>query len=253
MRVTTVGTGTAAPHPSRVQSAVLIEAEGSSLLIDCGSGVVARMASLGLPWQSIRHLAFTHFHSDHCADLPTLVFAWRYGMSPPRRDPVVIAGPPGTGNFLDRFDRVFTIPLRSDELNLDVLELAAHTPQQLGPFTVHTHPVPHTADSIAWSVSASGMRVVVSGDTGFDESFASWATGCDLLILECSLPADLALPIHLTPEECGQVAAIARPGRLALTHFYPPVEVVDVAGIVRRLYPGPVDLAGDGWSVVLGP
>jgi hypothetical protein len=36
---------------------------------------------------------------------------------------------------------------------------------------------------------------------------------------------------------------------LALTHFYPPVEQVDIEGLVRRSYAaGPLALAHDGWD-----
>ena len=34
---------------------------------------------------------------------------------------------------------------------------------------------------------------------------------------------------------------------LALTHFYPPVEQVDIVAEVRRVYAGPLTLAHDGW------
>jgi ribonuclease BN (tRNA processing enzyme) len=62
----------------------------------------------------------------------------------------------------------------------------------------------------------------------------------------------MAVPIHLTPEECAVVARAARPAHLALTHFYPPVEQVDVRAIVAGEFAGPVTLAYDGWSIDLG-
>ena len=77
MRLTTIGTGTAAPSRGRVQSGHLVEAGAVRLLMDCGSGVASRMADLGVQWQTITHLAITHFHADHVVDLPTLLYAWR--------------------------------------------------------------------------------------------------------------------------------------------------------------------------------
>jgi ribonuclease BN (tRNA processing enzyme) len=56
---------------------------------------------------------------------------------------------------------------------------------------------------------------------------------------------------HLTPETSGELAAAARPRLLALTHFYPPVERVDVAAIVGTRYDGPVVLAHDGWTTTI--
>jgi ribonuclease BN (tRNA processing enzyme) len=56
----------------------------------------------------------------------------------------------------------------------------------------------------------------------------------------------MAIREHLTPEQCCELAAAAAPKHLALTHFYPPVEDVDIAGIVGARYAGPITLAADG-------
>ena len=106
MRLTTVGTGTAAPLAGRVQSGHLIEAGSTRLLMDCGSGVATRLADLRVEWQTISHLALTHFHADHIVDLPTLLYAWRYGQLPPRAQPLEVIGPLGTVQLLSRFARV---------------------------------------------------------------------------------------------------------------------------------------------------
>jgi len=89
---------------------------------------------------------------------------------------------------------------------------------------------------------------VYTGDTAFDEGVGTWAAGCDVLLCECSLPDSMAVPAHLTPRQAGALAAIAAPRRLVLTHFYPPVEFVDIAAEVAEHYSGPVTLATDGWS-----
>ncbi len=109
--------------------------------------------------------------------------------------------------------------------------------------------VPHTPESVAYSITEGARRLVYSGDTGFDPAFAEWARACDLLVLECSLPQSMAIVEHLTPEQCGEIARLAEPRRLVLTHLYPPVESVDVAAIVAAKYSGPVVVAHDGWRI----
>ena len=101
IRVVTVGTGTAAPHPHRVQSATVVEAGDVRLLVDCGSGSVWRMAALGVAWDQLTHVALTHFHADHTADLATLIFAWRYGLMQRRTTPATLIGPGGTAALLE--------------------------------------------------------------------------------------------------------------------------------------------------------
>jgi ribonuclease BN (tRNA processing enzyme) len=130
-----------------------------------------------------------------------------------------------------------------------VRELASEEAAELpGGTRLRARTVPHTAASVAYSIERAGRRVVYTGDTGFDVALGEWAAGCDVLLCECSLPAAMAIPSHLTPEQCGALAALARPRLLALTHFYPPVERVDIRTIVAEQFDGPVVLATDGWS-----
>ena len=79
-----------------------------------------------------------------------------------------------------------------------------------------------------------------------DDALGQWAAGCDVLLAECSLPEEMAVPTHLTPQRVGALAASARAGRLVLTHFYPPVERADIRALVSAHYAGPVTLAVDG-------
>src|SRR2546422_2291619 len=60
-------------------------------------------------------------------------------------------------------------------------------------------------------------------------SLARWASGADLLLAECSLPKEMAMDIHLTPEQAGEPARDAQGRQLVLTHFYPPGENSDPA------------------------
>ena len=252
MRLTTVGTGTAAPARGRVQSGHLVEAGAVRLLMDCGSGVASRMADLGLRWQDITHLAITHFHADHVVDLPTLLYAWRYGQLPPRSQGLDIIGPAGTVRLLSRFAGVFGDGLLSLGFPISVRELAPGDATDLGAgVELRCLKVPHTEESVAYSVEHLGRRIVYTGDTGPDAALGSWAAGCDVLLAECSLPDSMAMATHLTPSQCGALGAAAKPGVLALTHFYPPVEGVDIRREVGTQFGGTVALATDGWTLDL--
>lgn len=252
MRLTTVGTGTVAPHPTRVCAGHLVEAGEVKLLLDCGSGVVHRMAALGLPWTAITHVAISHFHADHVSDLAMLCYAFKYGQLPARQQPLTLIGPPGLRDLVDRLALVFGTWLHAPGYPLEVRECLPGDVVQLGGGAVLSScAVPHTPESVAYSVECEGRRVVYSGDTGVDLPFARWASACDLLLLECSLPDSMAITTHLTPAQCGELAAEAKPRRLVLTHFYPPVEQVDIASEVARHFAGSVALATDGWFIDL--
>jgi ribonuclease BN (tRNA processing enzyme) len=253
MRLTTIGTGTVAPSPTRVCAGHLVEAGDVRLLMDCGGGVVHRMAQLGLAWGEITHVALTHYHPDHVSDLVPLVMAFRYGQLPARRAPLVIVGPPGVGDFLASLTTALWPTMLDAGFPVEVREAAHGEKVDLGGgTTLESHKVPHTNESVAYSVEHGGRRFVYTGDTGPDAALGAWASGCDVLLAECSLPSDMAVEGHLTPETAADLAAAARPGLLALTHFYPPVERVDVAALVAQRFDGPVALAVDGWRTELG-
>ena len=254
MKLTTIGTGTAAPHASRVSASHLVECGSGPhpvrLLLDCGSGAVHRMASLGIDWSSITHVAITHFHADHIADLPMLLMGWRWGQRPARTAPVTVYGPPGTGALMERMAGVYGAWMLAPGYPLTVREIVADEIVRLGEMvTLTTQSVPHTVESVAYSVADGERRLVYTGDTGVSDALGAWATGCDLLLAECSLPDAMAMREHLTPRHAGQLAAQAVARRLVLTHFYPPVDVVDILGDVAQYYTGPTVLATDGWSI----
>lgn len=247
MRFTALGTGTISLSPGRSCSGYLLESPSLQLLIDCGSGITRRLAERGPAWQSISHVALTHFHIDHHGDLPTLIFAWKYGFLPARTEPVEIIGPVGTAALLERLALAYGAWVTAPGFPLTVREITENDVIFLpGDVALRAHPVPHTPESVAYSVERGGRRIVYTGDTGPSDALAAWARGCDLLVCECSLPSAMAIREHLTPEQCGELAAAAAPKHLALTHFYPPVEDVDIAGIVGARYAGPVTLAVDG-------
>lgn len=252
VRLTLLGTGTVALNGERSCAGYLYEAGGVKLLLDCGSGVTRRLAAFGLPWPEITHVALTHFHIDHHGDLPTLIFAWKYGQLPARAQPLTIYGPAGTHALLERLAAAYGDWVLAPGFPVTVVEIA---PGEALPVSTEVRltaqKVPHTAESVAYSIEHGGRRIVYTGDTGPDDALADWARGCDLLVCECSLPTSMAIKEHLTPEQCAQLAARAEPRHVVLTHFYPPVERVDIRGAMAAYYSGPVTLGVDGWRVEL--
>jgi ribonuclease BN (tRNA processing enzyme) len=280
MKLVTVGTGTVSPHPRRASASHWVEVgqRGSgevgkkerdgfptaplprfpTLLMDCGAGTVHGLARHGLPWQSITHVAITHFHADHLGELPALLFAMKYGAMETRTAPLTIIGPRGLRHRLDGFAQALGDWVTAPGFSLDVREIfpsAQHpTPgtQLVSGITLSCCKTPHTDESLAFAVETSEARLVYTGDTGPSEALGDWARGCDALLAECSLPDDRAMDIHLTPTTAGALAARAQAKTLILTHLYPPVETVDIAGIAGKFYGGPVVVAQDGMAFTIG-
>jgi ribonuclease BN (tRNA processing enzyme) len=251
MRLTVLGTGTIAFSADRSCASYYVEAGSAKLLMDCGSGTTRRLAELGIPWQDITHVALTHFHIDHHGDLPTIIFAGKYGQLPPRSTPLDIIGPVGTLDLLSRLAGAYGEWVTAPGYLIRVTELDPGASIDLGAAVLACTKVPHTPESIAYSITEGSHRLVYSGDTGVSPEFAEWARGCDLLVLECSLPTSMAIVEHLTPEQCGEMARLAEPRQLVLTHLYPPVELVDIPALVGAGYKGALVIARDGYRAEL--
>jgi ribonuclease BN (tRNA processing enzyme) len=251
MKLTVLGTGTIAFDAKRSCSGYYVEAGDARILMDCGSGTTRRLAELGIPWQQITHIVISHFHIDHHQDLPSVLFAWKYGQLPPRSLPVDIIGPVGIRALLEKLCAAYGEWVLAPGYEVGINEMPPGGSHDLGGARLDCTKVPHTPESVAYSITEKSRRLVYSADMGFDLAFAQWARQCDLLVLECSLPQTMAIPEHLTPEQCAEIARLADPKRLALTHLYPPVELVDISGIIAGKYEGPVVIAHDGWSTTI--
>jgi ribonuclease BN (tRNA processing enzyme) len=206
-----------------------------------------RLASFDIAWQEITHIALTHFHPDHFADLPLLVYALKYTAVPARHEPLVVLGPRGVVRLMRSLSDGYGAWLLDPGFPILIMDVQPGEPFPLdAELTLDSFPVPHTAESVALGLTAPEGRLVYTGDTGPSPELARWARGCDLLLAECSLPESMAMEIHLTPHQAGDLAREAEARRLVLTHFYPPVEDSDPARAAATRYGGPVTAAADG-------
>lgn len=248
MQLTCVGTGTAVPEAERACSGYLLEVAGTRMLLDCGGGVVHAMARNGVAWQEITHLLLTHFHNDHIGDVPLLFFAWKHGMMPPRSAPLTVIGPRGTGRLLGRMADVFGGHLSDPGFPLEVVEAEpGHELRLADSVRLLTAKTPHTDESLAFRVEGDGRSFCYTGDTGAGEGVAVFAQGVDLLLAECSLPEEHAIPTHLTPRRVAALARVALPRRLLLTHIYPQLDRSRLPELVRQGgWPARVEIAFDG-------
>ncbi len=253
MDLVTVGTGTVAPSANRTCACHWVARGDVRMLLDCGAGTLHRLAEFGLPWHQVSHVVLSHFHPDHWGELPMLVYALKYTTVPPRSEPLVILGPPGVVQHMRAVAEGFGSWLLDPGFPIGILDVRDGEPFPLGAdFSLETFPVPHTTESVALSLVAPEGRLVYTGDTGPSSELARWATGCDLLLAECSLPESMAMDSHLTPERAGDLAQEAKAKRLVLTHFYPPVETSDPAKLAGKRFTGPVTAARDGDRFTIG-
>ena len=86
-----------------------------------------------------------------------------------------------------------------------------------------------------------------TGDTGPAPEVGRFLAGCVVLACECAVPDGSDVPIHLTPVQVAELAGLARPDLLVLTHVYPPLVPDETPDLVRAAgYAGRVVAAHDG-------
>lgn len=239
--------GSGAPPVSlrRAGPAHLVEAGGSKLLIDCGSGVSQRLVAAGHAGAQIDALIVTHEHSDHLVDFYQLIVSsWHQGRNRPWR---VLAPEPALANMRGQYEafareRALRIAFekRPDATGLEVVfeELREGPVAGLGTLAVEAFLVDHKPVEPAFglSLSANGSRIVFSGDTRLTPSLEQAAQGCDLLV--CEVFIDSQMPVtagvrsaetvasvqsyHMTPAVVAGLAMRAGVKTLALTHLVPP-------------------------------
>ena len=157
-------------------NALVVEAGGTRLLLDCGFGLaatVARLARLGLVPEDLAGIVVTHEHDDHIGGVARL--ARRHGI------PVWLT--PGT---LAGFEALFA----------DVTQVSMihnYETFAIGDLQVQPFPVPHDAREPAQYVFGDGTRRLgVLTDVGCStRHIEATLNGCDALVLECNHDAGM--------------------------------------------------------------
>ena len=93
IRLFACGTGLPAARRSQAATCWLVElGNGDKFLFDIGTGSMANLAALMIPYDFLNKVFLTHLHTDHWGDLSTL---WAGGWTAGRTGPLKIWGPSG--------------------------------------------------------------------------------------------------------------------------------------------------------------
>jgi ribonuclease BN (tRNA processing enzyme) len=242
------------PTADRVCSGYHVQAGRLSLLLDCGPGILHRMAQIGVDWRTIDAIALTHFHTDHVGGLPMLLFSLRYAMPPGREKPLHIIGPPGTRDLLGRIAAAFGDYVLAPGFPMLFTEIASRETVDLVAAVVRAHATPHTPESVAYRVEAECGAIGYTGDTGPEHDLGPFMRGVALLISECTMPDDEAPENHLTPSGVARLASESKPGTLVLTHMFPQLDPEQASAAVREAgWEGKTLAAHDGLVLDVPP
>jgi len=242
-RLTVLGSCGAWPEANRACSGYLFEYDGYRVVLDLGFGTLPRLLAR-CPNGDVDAVVITHEHSDHCVDLNGLLRARHFSEPPVDRTPLLC--PPGV---LDRVDAL--------EPGVDLIDtfdvIALPCDYRVGPIRLSSLSLPHYVPNAGVRLTAPGVTVAYTGDSGPDPRLADLGRDADLFIVEATLQGEPARPPHLTTAtEAGQWAALAGAKRLMLTHFWPGTDRDRSVAQAREKFDGEIIAADEGLVVDLG-
>lgn len=272
MDVVTLGTGSPIPDADRAGPATLVRAAGRNLLVDCGRGVLLRLAAAGIPSPLfLDRVLLTHLHSDHVTDFNDLVTT-RWAMAP-APSPLRVTGPPGTATFVERTLSMLETDVgyrlaHHDDLGwpppVEVTEVLDGVAWEADGVRVVAAPTDHrpVTPTVGYRIEAEGAVVALAGDTvpcaGLDglcadaDVYVQTVVRPDLIRAIPSARLQDVLDYHSSCADAGRTAARARVGTLVLTHLVPPPQPGDEAAWIAQAaehFAGDIVLAHDLWSI----
>lgn len=269
--VQVLGSGGPIADDARASSGYLVWLDGRSiLLVDAGGGTFTRFGEAGATFTELEHIAISHFHADHAADLIALL---KSGYFSERRRTLSISGPGARGAFPDLSGYLQSLlgeggayaylgGYLDGSAGLVELEPIALDPDRRAsmpvldrdgpPLRLGATGVPHgIVPALAYRVQVAGKTIVFAGDqNGQDDSFIDFARDADLLVMHMAVPqgaTGAALQLHAPPERIGEIAKESGAGHLLLSHFMPRslAELERNVQIVRRQFGQEITVATD--------
>lgn len=233
IRVTVLGSGDAFGSGGRLHSAYLVEARGTTLLVDCGPTVLQGLKRVRRLPERVDAVLLSHLHGDHFGGVPFLLMDHRYDRV--RRRPLVIAGPRDTESRVRALYRAL-YERSADEPAPHAIRwetLAARVPATVAGARVTGFPVRHAPELECFGlrIELEGRVIVYSGDTAWTDELIDQARNADLFLCECST-FDTRLDLHIAYPEIAARAPALGCKRLVLTHLgREPLERLDAISL----------------------
>ncbi|MBN2247605.1 MAG: MBL fold metallo-hydrolase [Coriobacteriia bacterium] len=221
MRLSVLGSAASYPGPGHACAGYLVQTSATSVLLDCGNGVLANLGRVIDP-VSLGAVVISHGHIDHFADVFALQAALRYAPSGPV-PPLPLYLPPG---LFDRMEALLG-ERGGHELReaFRVHEVEPGVRIDVGDLSIVPHAVDHAQSACAFVVTRGDARLCYTGDTQLGDAVRAAARGAGTLLADATLPEEYAgRAPHMTPAEAGELARDAGAHTLLLTHLWPTVD-----------------------------
>ncbi|MEM8861698.1 MAG: MBL fold metallo-hydrolase [Chloroflexota bacterium] len=269
-RLILFGTGSPKPSHERYQTSMALIVNGQPYVIDCGAGVMQRIAEAALTNPeldnpNLTRLFLTHLHPDHTAGLADfLISPWIMQ----RREPIHVYGPKGTKklveHLLEAYDEGINAHLENEAPTqwpflYEVFEISDGEFYKDDNLTMTAFRVDHgVLETYGFEAKTADNRIVFSGDTCKNNNVIKYAKDCDLLVhesysvkgLENSpawFPRKYFASVHTSSKELGEIGAVSNPKHIVLNHVMQLGTVTDEEYLaeIREKFDGELTMGSD--------
>jgi len=202
LRAIACGTASPVADPNRAAACIAVIAGGKFYVVDTGMGSWKNLALWRIPGERVGGIFYTHFHSDHIAELGEFnLQTWGAG----RPDPMRVYGPKGVERLVAGFseayalDRGYRTAHHGDEVMnpakgemeakpfvVDAKDPAGTVILEENGLVVRAFLVDHDPidPAVGYRFDYKGRSVSVSGDTVPSKSLVAASKGVDVLFHE---------------------------------------------------------------------
>ena len=277
IRVIACGTGMPAARRGEAATCWLVElGNGDKFFFDLGTGSMANVAALMIPYDYLDHVFLTHLHTDHWGDLNAL---WAGGWTAGRTQALKVWGPSGATpemgtkaaidgfmktyrwDYVTRLQKLSAIPGKIEVTEFDYRGENKIVYDRRG-VKIRSFPAIHSGDgSISYVLEWKGYKLVFGGDTLPNKWVIKYAKDADFVVHECfHLPEQMvewynqappvalyvATQIHTSPQAFGKIMSTIKPRHAVAYHFFNEESTrYAIYRGVRETYNGPLSMATD--------
>ena len=252
-----LGSGGPGASSGRASAGYLVWIDGvGRILVDAGGGIKQRFHAAGADLGDVGLLALSHFHPDHSAEVPALLWPGGGGLR--------VAGPSGSAAFPSLNDwldglfgpgRVFRVLGGRLDLDAVTVDVTTGEPAEVwrdGDVRVRGIGVPHAdVPAVGYRVDVGDVSVGFSSDqNGSDPTFVELVRDVDVLVVHlgrAEASTGRGVDLHASPSVWGALAADAGVGRVVASHVSTssPQVLADSLEYLRAAYGGPITVAED--------
>lgn len=284
MRVISLGTGMPNQRKSQASTSWLVElGNGEKFLFDIGTGSVANLSMLEIPYDLVNKAFVGHLHADHVGDFG----AWHIGgwVGGRQRAPK-IWGPDGPKDKPQWGTKHF-VEKQVESYAWDIDGRSGRLPAEAGLIEVNEFPhdkysvvynengvkiaawpaIHILAGPVSFSLEWENRKFVFSSDTFPNKWFIEYGKNADIVIHETfgtirqnidlqglnrANSALVSSRVHTPPAAAGKVFSMVEPRMAVAYHFFNDLDTwQDMYDEIRQTYDGPLTLAKDllVWNV----